>query len=680
MIKQYLQNLNSEQLTAVEHIDGPLLILAGAGSGKTKTITTRLAYLISLGIDPSNTLTLTFTNKAASEMRQRAIAMLDFNIYPPLLCTFHKFGLLFLKFHLAKLNRSPNFVVIDSDDKKKIIKNLGVSFPSSSISHYISSCKNSIISPDSAKTSANSEFEKEASEIYIKYEEYMIKNSLVDFDDLLLLPYKILLDFDDIASETSKKYAYITVDEYQDTNQLQFELLKLLCKEHSNICVVGDDDQSIYGFRGADVTNILSFEKTFYGAKIVKLESNYRSTKQILDIANIVIANNTDRLDKQLKSIKGNGAAVSSTRFEDERAESAYIAKEIKKLLKNGTNPADIAVLFRINALSRSIEEEFTKERIAFKFVGGTMFYERAEIKDLLAYLRLCVNENDDFSLKRVINRPKRGIGKTTLDKLETFATTQKTQIYDTISNPLFESQLSSMVGKKTFGLLKEFTVTIQKLQDKKLSGMIEFWHEIDSIIGLKSFFNTIGEDDRVSNIDEFIGMAKEYFKTNPECELDEFLNEIALVSESEEQNYGDVSIMTIHSAKGLEFEIVFVVGLDDGFFPINTATTNIEEERRLFYVAATRAKTNLYLLGAKSRFLHGERKHMPPSRFLKEAGLTDEPIAIGGGKYTKNDLVKHKIFGFGRVVEVLRKGEKLKINFQGQVRELLADFVEKAV
>jgi DNA helicase-2/ATP-dependent DNA helicase PcrA len=531
-----------------------------------------------------------------------------------------------------------------------------------------------------AKNSANGEFEKESSEIYAKYEEYMLKNSLVDFDDLLLLPYQILLNFDDIAKETSKKYQYITVDEYQDTNQLQFELLKLLCKEHSNICVVGDDDQSIYGFRGADVTNILSFEKSFPGAKIIKLESNYRSTKQILDIANIVIANNAERLDKSLKSVKGDGAEIRSNRFEDERAESAYISREIKKLLTNGAEASSIAVLFRINALSRAIEEEFTKERIAFKFVGGTMFYERAEIKDLLAYLRLTVNENDDFSLKRVINRPKRGIGKTTLDKLESFATSQKTQMFDAISNIMFDEQIASLCSKKTAGLLKEFAGVISRLQEKKLSGMVTFWHEFDLITGLKGFFNTLGEDDRVSNIDEFLGMAKEYFKSNPECELDEFLNEIALVSESEEQNYGDVSIMTVHSAKGLEFESVFVVGLDDGFFPINNANVDIEEERRLFYVAATRAKSNLYLLGAKSRFVHGERKHMPPSRFLKEAGLTDEPIAIGSGKFAKNDLVKHKIFGFGRVAEVLRNGEKLQINFQGQIRELLADFVEKAV
>ena len=322
MIKQYLDNLNPQQKIAAQHIDGPLLILAGAGSGKTKTITTRLAYLISLGIDPSNTLTLTFTNKAATEMRQRALSILNFDVQPPLLCTFHKFGLLFLKFHITKLERLPNFIVIDSDDKKKVIKDLGSSFPASSISNFISSCKNSIIFPQMAKSSANGEFEKEASEIYEKYEEYMSKNSLVDFDDLLLLPYKILLNFPDVASETSKRYSYITVDEYQDTNQLQFELLRLLCKEHSNLCVVGDDDQSIYGFRGSDITNILSFEKIFPGAKSIKLESNYRSTKQILDIANIVIANNAERLDKSLQSIKGDGAEVKSARFEDERAES----------------------------------------------------------------------------------------------------------------------------------------------------------------------------------------------------------------------------------------------------------------------------------------------------------------------------------------------------------------------
>ncbi len=679
MIEKALSNLNPEQQEAAKHIDGPLLILAGAGSGKTKTITTRLAYLISLGIDPANTITLTFTNKAASEMRQRALSMLGGHIYPPLLCTFHKFGLLFLKFHITRLERKASFVVIDSDDKKKIIKDFHPTFPSSSISHYISSCKNSIIGVQEAKNSANGEFEKEASQIYEKYEEYLVKNSLVDFDDLLLLPYKILLNFDDIAIETSKKYAYITVDEYQDTNHLQFELLKLLCKEHSNICVVGDDDQSIYGFRGADVSNILSFETTFQGAKTVKLESNYRSTSQILNLANIVVANNSERLDKKLRSVRGEGKEIKYSRFEDERGESGFIAHEIKKLLQNGADPSGIAVLFRMNALSRAIEEEFTKQKIAFRFVGGTMFYERAEIKDILAYLRLCVNENDDFSLKRVINRPKRGIGKTTLEKLEAAALSQNIQMFELMSNIFFEPQLTALCSKKTAGLLREFAQMIGQLHDKKLGGMANFWNEFDQIIGLKSFFNALGEDDRVGNIDEFIAMAKEFFKENPEYELEEFLNDIALVSESEEQNYGDVSIMTIHSAKGLEFDSVFVVGLDDGFFPINTGTVDIEEERRLFYVAVTRAKSNLYLLGAKSRFLHGERKFMPPSRFLKEAGLTDDPIPVGGGKYVRNDLVKHKIFGFGRVMEVL-VGDKLKINFGGQTRELLAAFVEKAV
>jgi len=682
MIDKKLNELNDEQKSAATHIDGPLLILAGAGSGKTKTITTRLAYLISLGIDPSNTLTLTFTNKAASEMRSRALSMIGGSIYPPLLCTFHKFGLLFLKFHIARLGRKQNFVVIDQDDKKKIVKEFSPAFPASSVSNFISSCKNSLILPQQAKSSAASEFEKDSARVYEKYEEYMAANGLVDFDDLLLLPYQILARFEDVANETSTKYQYITVDEYQDTNHLQFELLRLLCKNHSNICVVGDDDQSIYGFRGSDVSNILSFSDSFDGAKVVKLEKNYRSTDEILDIANKVIQNNQKRLSKKLFSVRGKGSAIVYKRFENEREEAAFAAKTIKASIAKGANASDIAVLFRVNALSRAIEEEFTKERLPFKFVGGTMFYERAEIKDLLAYLRLVINENDDFSMKRIINKPKRGIGKTSVDKLDAFTTANSVSIYELGSNILYESQISALIGKKAYAGLKELCATIAKTKELWQKGSVLFWSGFDGLIGLKAFFAAIsGEEDRIGNIDEFLGMAKEQFKNSPEMELDDFLNDIALVSEAEEQNYGDVSIMTVHSAKGLEFDSVFVVGSDDGFFPINSGTVDIEEERRLFYVAATRAKSKLYLLGAKSRFHHGERKFMPPSRFLKEAELTDEPIAVGGGSSFKvNDLVKHKIFGFGRVVEVLRGGEKLKINFQGSTKELLSSFVERAV
>jgi DNA helicase II / ATP-dependent DNA helicase PcrA len=677
-----LHNLNEEQQAAATHIDGPLLILAGAGSGKTKTITTRLAYLISLGIDPANTLTLTFTNKAASEMRRRALDMIGGSIYPPLLCTFHKFGLLFLKFHITRLERKQNFVVIDQDDKKKIVKSFDPAFPAASISNHISSNKNNLILPPQASGAAASEFEKESARVYGKYEEYMSTNGLVDFDDLLLLPYQILSRFDDVADDTSLKYQYITVDEYQDTNHLQFELLRILCKKHSNICVVGDDDQSIYGFRGSDVANILSFADTFTGAKVVKLEQNYRSTSEILDIANKVIQNNQKRLSKKLVSVRGKGNAVVYKRFENEREEASFVAKTIKSLIAQGADPTDIAVLFRMNALSRAIEEEFTKERLPFKFVGGTMFYERAEIKDLLAYIRLVINENDDFSIKRVINKPKRGIGKTSIDKLDNFATINGISLYELGSNILYESQVSALIGKRAFSGLKELCTIVSNTKELWQKGSVLFWSGFDGFIGLKSFFASIsGEEDRIRNIDEFLGMAKELFKNSPEMELDDFLNDIALVSEAEEQNHGDVSIMTVHASKGLEFDSVFVVGADDGFFPINSGTVDIEEERRLFYVAATRAKSRLYLLGAKSRFLHGERKFMPPSRFLKEAELTDEPIGVGGSADFKvYDLVRHKIFGFGRVEEVLRDGDKLRISFQGQMRELLKEFVEKAV
>jgi len=367
--------LNEAQLEASRHIDGPMLILAGAGSGKTKTITARLAYLLSIGIDPADTLTLTFTNKAANEMRQRALDMINNDaIYPPLLCTFHKFGLLFLKFYIHRLGRKNNFVIIDSDDKKRIIKtimkNLKIDIPSSFVAAVISDHKNHLISPELAQEKAEMPNYKKATKIYELYEQWLQTNNLVDFDDLLVLPYKILRDNDDICDEVSSRYKYIMVDEYQDTNDIQFKLLKKLCTNHNNICVVGDDDQSIYGWRGANVRNILEFHEHFEGTKIVRLQTNYRSTNQILQASNQLIEHNRNRLGKTLRSHIGDGEAVKLMESMDEKVEAYKIAKEIKECIAKGENPQEIAVLYRVNALSRSLEEGLNKEGVAYQLIG----------------------------------------------------------------------------------------------------------------------------------------------------------------------------------------------------------------------------------------------------------------------------------------------------------------------
>ncbi len=686
MIEKWLNELNPSQKEAAMTVDGPLLILAGAGSGKTKTITTRLAYLLSLGIDPANTLTLTFTNKAAEEMRNRALSMIERPSYPPLLCTFHKFGLLFLRFYITKLGRKNSFNVIDTDDKNRIVKTFCEELPHSTVSHAISNFKNNLISPQEAAKDADTEIQKEIASVYGKYENYIAQNNLVDFDDLLLLPYTILKEFPDVAEESSKKYQYIMVDEYQDTNRLQLELLKKLCSTHTNLCVVGDDDQSIYSFRGAVIENILFFANMFEGAKEVKLEENYRCGRNILEIANSVIANNSQRHQKQLKPTRDSAEKVELKNFEDEKEEARWIAKKIKELLQNGHKPTDIAVLFRVNAVSRGIEEGFRSENLPYTFIGGTKFFERQEIRDAIAYLRLSVNKYDDFSLKRVINKPKRAIGKVTIEKLEATAKGLNIPIFELISSHFFEKTLQESIGKKAFLEIKKFVEIVEGLEEYKKQSTFTLLENFEDSIGLKKFFLSLpNEEERAQNLDEFYASVKEFFKINPQMDIEEYLNDISIQSDVDEaKNWDGVSIMTVHSSKGLEFKTVFVIALEEGFFPVSGEDTDIEEERRLCYVAFTRAKDKLFLSTSKSRFIYGKRDYAPPSRFLKEGGLIDSPVAIGqrAGEYSKNDLVKHKLFGFGRVLEVTKSGkeQKLKINFGGTHREILASFVEKAV
>ncbi len=686
LIEKKINELNAAQREAATLVDGPLLILAGAGSGKTKTITTRLAYLLSLGIDPGSVLTLTFTNKAAEEMRNRALSMIEGALYPPLLCTFHKFGLIFLRFHISKLGRNSSFNVIDTDDKNRAVKPFCKNVQTSSASYLISSYKNALLSPEDVRKIAKTEIEKEVAAVYSKYEEYIAANNLVDFDDLLLLPYRILSAFKEVAEATSLKYQYIMVDEYQDTNSLQFELLRLLCYSHNNICVVGDDDQSIYSFRGAKVENILSFESSFHGAKVVKLEENYRSSANILEIANSVIANNKNRFAKKLKPTRDNMEAVEYKHFEDEKEEAKWIAQTIKEIIKKGERASNIAVLFRVNAVSRAIEEGFRAQNLGYVFVGGMKFYERVEVRDAIAYLRLAINPNDDFSMKRVINKPKRGIGKTSVEKLEALCAKLGVQTYELLSNELYSDAVLQAVGKKTFGELKNFAQIIDTLRVKKEESTFTLLEEFENITGLKKFFLSLpSEEERAANLDEFYGSLKEYFKERPEVEIEEYLNDISIQSDVDADFGQDVPIMTVHASKGLEYKIVFVAAMEEGFFPVSNERTDMEEERRLCYVAFTRAKDKLYLTSSKSRFVYGKRDYPPISRFVKEAGLTDAPIAIGGGggsAYSKNDLVKHKIFGFGRVMETTKVGKelKLKINFGGTYRDILASFVEKAV
>jgi len=675
-----LGELNENQKEAAKHIDGPLLILAGAGSGKTKTITTRVAYLISLGIDPSSILTLTFTNKAASEMRDRALSLIDEVRYPPLLCTFHKFGLLFLKFNINKLDRSNGFVVIDTDDKKRIIKSFGGDMPISLVASEISRYKNSLISPEEVFKKAEKKEYKHIAKLYEQYQNYIASNNLVDFDDLLVLTYRILELDDALCAKTSERYRYIMVDEYQDTNELQSRLLRKLCTTHENLCVVGDDDQSIYGWRGANIKNILEFHNSFDNVKVVKLEKNYRSTNQILKAANNLIDHNRERIGKKLVSVFGDGEKIEFLEFHDENYESQSIARKIKKLIESGVDSKNIAVLYRINALSRSLEEGLNKEGIAYNMVGGVKFYERAEIKDLISYLRIIANPHDDFSMKRIINKPKRGLGNITVNKILKAAYQNKVSMYEYITTNIDEVQ--NITSKKGFLALEEFVSNIQKLKELNLNNAYDFIFELEDSFKIREHYDMHPDAlERVSNIDEFYGLYRDFIKQHDESGVEDFLNDLALQSDQDQIDNENISIMSVHASKGLEFEHLFVIGLEEGFFPLIGDGSDIEEERRLGYVAITRAKRKLTMSFVQSRFYKGRRTDLKKSRFLKEAGVCKGSLTLEKTtSYKKGDLVKHKIFGIGRVFEIskVKREFKLKINFSGTKRDILASFVEK--
>ena len=677
-----LEGLNPAQREAASHVDGAMLILAGAGSGKTKTITARLAYLLSNGVPAENTLTLTFTNKAAAEMRSRALNLISgLNLNGvPLLCTFHKFGLLFLKFHISKLGRSANFQVIDTDDKKKIIKGFEINLPTSLLAAKISTYKNSLIDPkdidellkgeDDELSRMYSGFYAHCARAYKRYEAYLAANNLVDFDDLLILPYKILSANERLCDEISRRYAYITVDEYQDTNDIQFKLLQKLCTAHENLVVVGDDDQSIYGWRGARIENILNFKDQFSNVKFIKLEQNYRSTDEILNAANELISHNKNRLGKSLTSMNGGGEKIEILRSDEESIEAAKIAEAIKKLLSSGVVPSQIAVLYRVNALSRALEEGLNRAKIPYKMVGGVKFYERAEIKDMIAYLRLVNDEHDDFSMRRIINVPKRGIGKVSLAKLEELSRLRLISLFDAFSEP--DAGLSAKAAQ-ALAELKSGIASISALADtiKKIEAL-------EPAFGLKAYYASLPDGaDRVANIDEFLAMLKDEASNKPDFDLAEFLNELSLLSDQDAIMGDAINIMSVHASKGLEFEHLFVIGLEEGFFPLLGDSSDIEEERRLAYVAITRAKRTLTLSFAASRFYRGKRERLDASRFIAEAGLVaKEPLREQSSGFSKGELIKHKLFGIGQITAV--NGDRLTINFGGISRVIMSNFVEK--
>jgi len=668
------KDLNKSQEMAVKRVDGSILILAGAGSGKTKTITTRLAYLIANGIDPLDTLTLTFTNKAAKEMESRALSLMDRQVSRPLLCTFHKFGLLFLKRYMHLLNRENSFNIIDSDDCKKIIKNINRDISASLILKGISNFKNSLITIDMAKQSAELKNDKIIAEVYEIYQNYLKEENLVDFDDLLLLTYEILKIDENLARRISNRYRYIMVDEYQDTNTLQFKLLQRLTLEHNNLCVVGDDDQSIYSFRGAKVNNILQFEKEFKDTFIVRLEKNYRSTPEIIECSNNLIKENLIRHEKSLIATKPSGKDVVYKFFSDERDESRYIINQIKNL---NTKLSSVAILFRISSISRSIEEALNLAKMPYKMVGGFKFYEREEIKDLISYFRVISNPLDNFSIRRILNKPKRGVGKAKIEKIELNKTKSIFEFLDKNST----ETLTKLLTKKVAIELKNLVNSIKELQIVAKNSPEELSKELFEKVPLKEqYLNSLNAEDKIRNIDEFCANFNDLVDRG--ASLENFLDTVALASDTDELRDDKLSLMSVHASKGLEFDYVFVIGLEEDIFPI--LDLDIEEERRLGYVAFTRAKTALFLSSCGARFHRGKKVSLLNSRFLYESGVIDaksetESIKLSAG-FKKGDVISHRVFGYGKVldIEISRRDTKLKIEFESGIKNILSQFVEK--
>ncbi len=681
-----LDNLNEMQIKAVKHKDGPLLIIAGAGSGKTKVLTTRIAYLINnYNVNPSNILAITFTNKAAGEMKQRITNLIGNTSL--LATTFHSFGLKILRENYEKLGFTSAINIMDSEDSliliKKILKDLNIDpkmFSPYMIRNKISNNKSEFIMPEEYSKYCYCEEDDIVSKVYTKYQEILFKNNSVDFDDLLILPIKLFLNNEDVLEYYQDKYKYILIDEYQDTNHAQYLLTKMIAKKYKNICVVGDSDQSIYAFRGANYKNILNFEKDYKNAVTIVLEQNYRSTKTILEAANSVIKNNDQRKEKNLWSTKEEGEKIIYHKAEDEVDEANYCIREIKKLLKENVELKDIAILYRTNAQSRVFENELLKQNMPFRIIGSFYFYQRKEIKDLLAYLRLIHNKKDDVSLLRIINEPKRGIGLKALEDLQTKANMYNTSLYEAITEgkPLeFKNIIEELTKKSEDMSLTEF---IDLVLDK--TGMKKSLEEA----------KTLEADIRLENLEEFKSVTKSFEEKIGLISLEEFLMEVSLVSDIEE--YKDdpnrLTLMTVHAVKGLEFPYVFIVGLEEGIFPHKNSYSKdeLEEERRLMYVAITRAEKKLYLTSTKKRVIYGEEKIGVLSRFVNEIDKNllqkeekeDKKLIVKREKnlydkeqeYSYGDKVEHDTYGIGVVIEVTNSIITVAFNKNIGIKKLL--------
>ncbi|MBR3164526.1 UvrD-helicase domain-containing protein [Candidatus Saccharibacteria bacterium] len=625
MSERIFAGLNEAQKEAVATLEGPILILAGAGSGKTKTLTHRIANLIESGVRPEEILALTFTNKAAREMRERLAGLLGMRnsfSFMPWMGTFHSICVRMLRVEAENVGLADNFVIYDGDDRltlvKRCMKDLKINdknLKPRAVEAAISKAKNDGVEPEAYRAEATYPNQKQIAEVFIRYEEVRQKANAVDFDDLLLYVARMLRNRVDLREKWRGRFKQILIDEYQDTNQIQYEIVKLLVNEQKNICAVGDDWQSIYSWRGADYTNILNFERDFAGAKVVKLEQNYRSTQNILDAAQKVITKNTKRSDKELFTELGKGAPIEIRGLRDEQEEAQWVAGQIMAQVKKGRKLTDFAVLYRTNAQSQAFERAFLEYRIPYKLVGGVRFYDRKEIKDVLAYLHLIVNPRDTVALERVVNVPTRGIGAVSLRRI-------------------LEGELDHLTPK-IMRAYEEFLRVLEDLRMLNAGGMApgELIEELLRRVGYREFLNDgdkLKAEERNENLTVLVGEAGAY------ATLDEFLADAALMSSADE-SVGDetVTLMTLHAAKGLEFPVVFLVGMEEGLLPhvraFEEAAEEIEEERRLTYVGMTRAMRELFLSYAQSRFMYGGRTYNFPSRFLQDLGF--DPYQVSNEK-----------------------------------------------
>ena len=719
-----LTGLNKEQQQAVQHTEGPLLILAGAGSGKTKVLTVRIAHLLAQGVNPYEILAITFTNKAAKEMKNRVEGLVGDVANRIWLSTFHSFCAKFLRFELDNfLGYNSNFTIYDTSDSQAVIKaalkalNLDDKYyPVGAMIAAISDAKNKLLFASDFRKQARDFYQQKVADVYEYYERELRKNNALDFDDLLLVAVKLLQSNEAVLDKYSKRFRYVMIDEYQDTNHAQYLLAKLLASHWKNIAVVGDADQSIYAWRGADIQNILDFEKDYPNCTSIKLEQNYRSTKIILDAANAVIENNEGRPKKNLWTDKTEGAKIQHFTAQSEHEEAAFIGDTIaKKHDIHGVPYGDMAILYRTNAQSRVLEEALIKRALPYTMVGGTKFYDRKEIKDVLAYLRVLYNPFDDLSLLRIINVPKRSIGATTVAKLQDYARANGTSLFMTLT----QLHLVDTIKGKTKEKLEEFGILIftlvAEMEDKTVLDILE------SILDRTGYLAQLEESTdpqdqaRAENIGELLSVAKDFQDTNPTGTVEDFLEQVALVNDvdSFEQEESKVTLMTLHAAKGLEFPIVFLGGLEEGLFPHSRTLMNpeeIEEERRLAYVGITRAEKELYISNATTRTVFGRTSSYLPSRFIDEIpeelvdGLrakrkvpddikrhVPQHMSVTSRPVTKpivrneviadwkvGDTAIHSKWGNGKVINVAGEGAgmKLTIEFPTQgVRVVMAKF-----